>query len=93
MAVAVIVEAPGLNGSQYDAAVKDVISNGQLPKGCQLHVAGPMDGGWRVVDVWDSAEEFDAFAHGALAAAFQKHGIQAQPKVTVWPVHSMVAGH
>ena len=92
MAVAVIVEAPGMNASQYDAAIKDVIPNGQLPKGCQFHVAGPMDGGWRVVDVWDSQESFEAFAHGALASAFEKHGVQTQPKVVVWPVHNQVAG-
>jgi hypothetical protein len=93
MAVAVMVEAPGMNATQYDSAIKDVMPNGQPPKGCQSHVAGPMDGGWRVVDVWDSQEDFDAFAHSALAAAFQKIGFQGQPKITVWPVHNIVAKH
>jgi len=90
MAVNIMVEVSGLGATQYDAIVKDVIPNGQLAKGCQFHVAGPMDGGWRVVDVWDSQEDFDAFAQGALATAFQKNGIQAQPKIVVWPVHNMV---
>ena len=91
MSVNIMVEAPGVTAAQYDAMIKDVWPNGQIPKGCLVHIAGPMEGGWRVVDVWDSQETFDAFAHGPLAAAFQKHGVQGQPKIVSWPTHNMMA--
>ncbi|MBM2810974.1 MAG: hypothetical protein HW416_1733 [Chloroflexi bacterium] len=92
MAVAIIVEAAGMSASQYDAAIKDAFPNGQTPAAMQLHVSGPIDGGWRAVDVWDSQEAFDAYARGPLASAFEKNGIKVEPKITVWPVHNMVTG-
>jgi hypothetical protein len=84
-----MVEAAGISASQYDAAIKDAFSGG-TPAGLQLHVAGPIEGGWRAVDVWDSQEAFDAYARGPLAAAFAKNGIHAEPRVTAWPVHNIV---
>ena len=48
-----------------------------------------MDGGMRVVDVWESPEAFQAFAQERLAAAFQEAGAafpaDMQP-TAVWPV-------
>jgi hypothetical protein len=38
-----------------------VAPNDQLPEGCVDHIAAPMDGGWRVITVWDSAEQFKQF--------------------------------
>jgi quinol monooxygenase YgiN len=92
MAVTVTVEIPGVNAAQYDAIIKDAIPNGRLAEGCRFHVAGPMEDGWRVVDVWDSQESFDTFAQSTLAAAFKKNGIQAQPKISSGQVHNMALG-
>jgi hypothetical protein len=38
-----------------------VAPNDQLPEGCVDHIAAPMDGGWRVITVWDSEEQFKQF--------------------------------
>ena len=46
---------------------------GELGEGQIAHIAAPTDGGWRVVDVWESEEAFHKFAQtrpgSAMAAA------------------------
>ena len=45
-------------------------------------MAGPMDGGWRVVALWDSAEQFQAFLEDRLHLTLERGG--GQPTITVW---------
>ena len=89
MAVAFLFEIPGFTPEQ-SAAVLQALDLGNNPAEGQIfHLEGPMEGGMRVVDVWESPEAFQAFAQGRLAAAFQKAGAtlpaDMQP-IAVWPV-------
>jgi hypothetical protein len=47
MAVVVVGVIPGGDQETYGKVSSKVMSSGQLPDGCQLHVAGPVDKGWR----------------------------------------------
>lgn len=59
--------------------------------GMLFHVAGPMDGGWRVVDVWESQEAFDRFFNQRLGQAVRNAGIPPfQPQA--FPLHNIVVG-
>jgi hypothetical protein len=90
MAVAFIHQVPGLSQEQYEAIVKEANSHGS-PPGSIMHLAGPMEGGWRIVDVWDAPESAAAFYGGeAFQGALQRHGTgsEAHPPV-VWPLHAM----
>jgi len=89
MAVAFLLEIPGFTPDQ-SAAVLQALGLDEKPAAGQvMHLEGPMEGGMRIVDVWDSAEAFQAFVQERLAAAFQKAGAtfpaDMQPKA-VWPV-------
>jgi hypothetical protein len=88
MAIAVIVEIAGATAEQYDAIVAEMKLTSWPPPHNLFHVAGPSEGGWRVVDIWDSAEAFEAFAREQLGPLAQKHGMTAQPHIVVWPVHN-----
>lgn len=92
MAVAMIIEVPGMTAAQYDAVLAEAWPNGVKPAGALAHVAGPAEGVWRVVDVWDSAENFQGFVQSTLAPALMHAGITVQPKVDVWPVHNSSVG-
>ncbi len=59
MAVAFIHEVPGLTQEQYEMVVREAKQAGPAPGGL-LHLAGPMDGGWRIIDVWESREAAEA---------------------------------
>jgi len=89
MAVAVLVEIAGGTAEQYDAIMADMKRGDWPPPHSVSHVAGPFEGGWRVVDVWDSADAFDAFAREQIVPLAQKHGMTAPPQITMWPVHNM----
>jgi hypothetical protein len=53
------------------------------------HVAGPMDGGWWALDVWDSPERLQQYVASDLGPAMQKHRFpQVQPKM--FQVHNML---
>jgi steroid delta-isomerase-like uncharacterized protein len=73
MPVAFILDFPDGALAQYDAVVDRMQLGGRLPAGALFHVAGPgPSGGIRVVDVWESDADFDAFADaqiGPLTAA------------------------
>ena len=87
MAIAMLVEIPGLTQEQYEAAAQIVNQSGPTLGGALIHGAGPMEGGCRVVEVWESQEAADAFYGSAL---FQQIAAQmAPPKITAWPLYAL----
>jgi hypothetical protein len=50
-----------------------------LPEGQTHHFAGPSDGGWQVVAVWDSQESLDTFMSETLIPALQDLGDSGFP--------------
>jgi hypothetical protein len=90
MAVAILLEWSGLTQEQYDEAMKLMQLDVDPPVGGLFHVAGPISGGgWRVVDVWESAEAFQKFSEERIVPAVRKVGITTQPRVEVYPAHNI----
>lgn len=85
MAVFLVIEVPGATREQYEAVVKG-LGEPELGEGQSYHVAGPSDGGWCVVDVWESREHFDRFVQERLGEQLQRAGL-SQPNITEVPVH------
>lgn len=57
--------------SQYRAAVAAAHPPDGLPAGQTWHGAGPTEGGWLVIALWDSKEACDTFVHDTLVPALQ----------------------
>ena len=91
MTVAMILDLPGVTDAQY--ATARAALGAALQPGNLVHVAGPTADGWRVVEVWESAEVVGASFQSARAqAAFQAAGIPpAQP--TIFPVSALAAAN
>ncbi len=90
MAVMITVEIQGMGTDHYDAVMKEMglnKKNATWPKGALSHVACGGTDGLVVVDVWKSEADFKKFSEKTLGPALGKLGIQAQPKITVRPVH------
>lgn len=65
---------------QYNAALDAAHPGGNLPAGQTYHAAGPTEGGYLVVAVWDSKDACDAFIGGTLMPALQeRHDTFAGP--------------
>jgi hypothetical protein len=83
MAIAMMLEFPGLTEEQYAAAGQELQRAG-TPAGELFHAGGPMEGGWRIVEGWASQEAADAFYGSAqfreLAATM------TPPTIVQWPI-------
>ncbi len=92
MAVVLVNEIPGADQSFYEEVSAKTLPDDQLPEGCRLHIAGPMDGGWRVITVWDSEEQFQQFRNEKLIPTIQEVGREdvLAPKIEAKPVHKLV---
>jgi hypothetical protein len=88
MAVAVIVDIPGGTEQGYEQVIATVFPEGKLPEGWLVHIAGPTETGWRVVNVVPSQEQFKAFARERLLPATQKVG-DPTPQLTSFPVYRL----
>lgn len=85
--VVVIFKAPDFTAKDYDQVWDDLRAAGQSnPKGLISHVGfAPSEGGWMVVDVWESADAFNEFGK-TLVPIIQKTGRQVPPPQVI-PAH------
>jgi hypothetical protein len=49
--VAVTIDIPGGTRRQYEQVIAALLPEGRLPEGTLVHVAGPTENGWRVLNV------------------------------------------
>jgi hypothetical protein len=54
-------ELPGMKQEQYDGMHAQIGSMAGDTPGLLVHIAGPMEGGWSVTEVWASKVDFDQF--------------------------------
>jgi quinol monooxygenase YgiN len=82
MSIVAIMTIPGMTEAQY-RTVREMLGE-DLQPGNLVHVAGPIDGGWQVVEVWESPDAMGAFFQSPAAGqAFQAAGVPpVQPVVT-----------
>ncbi|WP_369142102.1 hypothetical protein [Streptomyces sp. R44] len=95
MAIIVTFEFPDAGQELYDAVI-DRVTDGQgftrfadLPNtGLISHAAGPVDGGFRVTEVWESAEALETHAKtfGPILADLGHADIQP----SIIPAHNVV---
>lgn len=96
MPVVLVHQGPTLTQERYEEAVKKVTrgkSRVETPadwpvEGLLIHVAGQADGGFRVVDVWESEEAAAKFGQ-ILIPILHEIGVIDQPEI--YPAHTFVA--
>jgi hypothetical protein len=94
MAVVIVNEMEGGSQEMYDKVNPKVMEGGGLPEGCQLHIAGPIESGWRVITVWDSEDQFQQFRDEKLIPALREfdEGDRIAPNISAEPVHNLITG-
>ena len=88
MPIGVIFEFPGATSrAKYEKSVKMILKGRRKKladwpvKGVLAHIAGPMPGGWRVIDVWQSQAAFNRFSK-KLKPVLKEVGIQgSKPRI------------
>ena len=63
------------------------------PQGAIFQVAGPAEGGWRVISVWESREAQERFRDERLIPAFNELGVSRDDvSWSDFEAHSFMAG-
>ena len=63
----VMQDMPGVEEDEYRLVERHL--GPDRPPGLVAHVAGPIDGGWRIVNVWESEEAYRRFTSERLLKA------------------------
>jgi hypothetical protein len=90
MAVAVEMDFRGATLDQYDQVLQKMgLTPGAAgPPGALFHWVTATDDGIRVVDVWESIEQFQQFADEQIGPYSREVGIESAPEITTSPVHN-----
>lgn len=96
MAVVLVHQGPSLTQEKYDQVVRRLTGGkGRMEspsdwpvEGLLVHAAGQGEGGFRVVDVWESEEACRRFGE-TLMPVLQEVGVEEQPEL--YPAHAFVA--
>jgi hypothetical protein len=91
MTIGIRIKLPGITKEQFDAAHDQINPTRTAPNGLLFHSSGPIEGGWGVIDFWESREDFEAFQaripEGMAAAGVESQG---PPDVKEFPVHETI---
>jgi hypothetical protein len=77
MAVGVVWHPP-VDEQSYEEIRQKVFQAAQ-DKGMHFHAAGQADGGWRIIELWESRDGLQKFIREDLARAFEESGGQGGP--------------
>ena len=97
MAVVIIQDFPQeeteRSTTNYDEISRRLRESGAIPpEGCHLHCAGWTGNGFRIIEIWDTREQFDRFlADKVMPLVMEMPGANQQPpEITSYELHSLM---
>jgi hypothetical protein len=82
--------APAVTSEQYDESVRRLEALGDWPpQGLAYHVAFRSEGNFRVSEIWDSREQFDAFGE-RLAPVLKDVGVELSGEPEMLQIHNII---
>jgi hypothetical protein len=82
--------APGLTSTMYDEAMPRIEASGEFPPdGLAYHVAFSSGGSFRVSEIWDSMEQFEAFGP-RLMPILAESGIELAGPPEIVEIHNII---
>jgi len=89
MTIALLLDNPTGSQEIYESVRKQLKL--EKPAGGIAHVAGPSpNGGWRVIELFDSEEDAKSFLRERLGPALKAAGGSPPPPPQLWPVHNFM---
>jgi hypothetical protein len=82
--------APGLTAEDYDRTMPRIEASGEFPPdGLEYHVAFSAGDSFRVSEIWDSREKFEAFGQ-RLMPILAENGIELAGPPEVFEVYNII---
>ena len=96
MPFAFVFESDRVDQSGYDELMRGIgreSLNAPTPAGFIAHLAGPKpDGGWRVIDLWESEDAGNAFYRSEQFRPVMTAAANAGINTTPWPMYRVEVG-
>jgi hypothetical protein len=87
---------PGGTAAHWDAVVNSV-GDVSVPKARRAFVAGPIEGGWQVVQLWDTRDDLERFNRDIYLPAMARVAARGFPEAPVVhdvdTVDAWIGGH
>lgn len=91
MAVVMLMRWPGATLENYDDVRRLTNFEGDPPAGGIYH-ACTFDGeSLRIIDIWETAEDFQRFAATRLMPAVAQLQMPGEPQIEIYPAHNLFA--
>jgi hypothetical protein len=82
--------APSMSADKYDEVLPLIKAAGQFPPdGLDYHVAFSAGGSFRVSEIWDSQQQFEAFGE-RLMPILTEHGVELAGPPEVVEIHNVI---
>lgn len=82
--------APSLSAAKYDEMMPRIEASGEWPPdGLDYHVAFSSDGTFRVSEIWDSREQFEAFGE-RLMPILAEGGVELSGPPEIIEIHNVI---
>jgi hypothetical protein len=82
--------APGMTAEKYDETMPRIEESGEFPPdGLEYHVAFSSGGSFRVSEIWDSKEQFEAFGQ-RLMPILTEGGVELAGPPEVIEIHNII---
>lgn len=88
MAVLTSFVIPGLTTEAYDQMAQ-AFTPQALSYGMLLHAAGPVEGGWQMIELWPTREALDKFFSEVVEPVMRQMGAP-MPALTIAEAHNVV---
>ena len=91
MAFGLSIRFDGGTEDQYQTLHSHMQVDQNPPEGLIFHSAGPVAGGWRVIDFWQSRAAFQQFMESRMGPASQELGdrtFTTPPEIEEFAVHN-----
>ncbi len=83
--------APSMTADRYDEVLPRIERSGQFPPdGLSYHVAFTSGGSFRVSEIWDSKEQFEAFGQ-RLMPILSEGGVELAGPPEVLEIHNIIS--
>ena len=94
MTIGVQLEFSGATLEQYDGALEwlGLLPGGPAAKGQLFHWVTANDNGIRLIDVWESRQEFDSFLEKRVLPVLPEVGVANPPEIEFFQVHNYFVG-
>jgi hypothetical protein len=90
MSILVRFTGDGVTSATYDQTMPAIEASGEFPPdGLEYHVAFEAGGSFRVSEIWDSMEQFEAFGE-RLMPILEQNGIKLAGPPEILEIHNII---